>query len=97
MVRSPLAKKEVRRVLHATTLPPTDAERTALDPTGSVSRQPESSEMAGRVSTVKRLILLALFVVAAAVVAVKRPQQAAAPAKQRSLTSYPEVAHKPTA
>jgi len=53
--------------------------------------------MAGRVSAVKRLILLALFVVAAAVVAVKRPQQAVAPAKQRSLTSYPEVAHKPTA
>jgi len=53
--------------------------------------------VAGRVSTVKRLILLALFVAAAAVVAVKRPQHDAAPAKQRSLTSYPEVARKPTA
>jgi len=53
--------------------------------------------MAGRVKIVKRLILLALFVAAAAVVAVKRPQHGAAPTKQRSLTSYPEVAHKPTA
>jgi len=97
MVRSPLAKKEVGRVLHGTTLPPTHRERTALGAIGSAFRQPEQSSVAGRVSTVKRLILLALFVAAAAVVAVKRPQHDAAPAKQRSLTSYPEVAHKPTA
>jgi len=84
-------------MLHATTLPPTHRERTALGTVRSAFRQPEQSSVAGRVSTVKRLILLALFVVAAAVVAVKRPQQAVAPAKQRSLTSYPEVAHKPTA
>jgi hypothetical protein len=49
------------------------------------------------VSTVKHLILLALFAAAVAVVAVKRPQHDAAPTKQRSLTSYPEVARKPTA
>ena len=84
-------------MLHATTLPPTHRERTALGTLRSAFRQPDHWSAAGRVSTVKRLILLALFVAAAAVVAVKRPQNDAAPAKQRSLTSYPEVARKPTA
>jgi hypothetical protein len=87
----------VRRVLHGTTLPPTHGERTALGAISSAFRQPEQSLAADRVSTVKHLILLALFAAAVAVVAVKRPQHDAAPTKQRSLTSYPEVARKPTA